>query len=124
VFEDMMASTLLQLAFQRRSSSEPTVDEILSHAFKVMWDKQRRGLLACSHICTSLDLFFTWLKYVYAANGAWTYELDQINSDDKIENVVEQILRENLNSILVTDAKTQDIIGLISAYDLIKFFCT
>jgi len=128
---DKACASLLQrkigdLNFQRQSLAGMRAyqEDMMNAAFKLLWDKHINGLLASCNRSSTLDLFFNYVHYVVSGFQVFPEDLasepvGQILVTSNVEEVIDLMLREHLDSVYIIDKQPKRIIGLLTIQHLL-----
>jgi len=127
-FSDLTKSPIAELLFTRKSlpAMNASRDQLMSLEFKVMWQKHINGLLGCCNRSSSLDLFFNYVHHVLSGFQRFPGENEptgQIEVTRSVEELLDLVLRENLDSVYITDKHPKRIVGVITITQLLASFC-
>jgi len=127
-FGHLIKRPIGEITFQRQNlaTAKESREHMMNLAFKGMWQKEINGLLGCSHGSSSLDLFFNYVHYVISGFEIWPSESEsvgQISVTSPLEEVMDLILRENLDSVYIIDKQPKRIIGELTVAELLASFC-
>jgi len=117
-----------ELNFQRQNlaTAKAPIENAMNLAFKGMWQKEINGLLGCSNGSSSLDLFFNYVHYVISGFEVWPIESEPVGQmlvTSTVEDTMELILRENLDSVCLIDRQSKRIVGVLTITELLASFC-
>jgi len=104
-------------------------EDMMNAAFKLLWDKHINGLLASCNRSSTLDLFFNYVHYVVSGFQVFPEDLEsepvgQTLVTSTMEDVIELMLRENLDSVYIIDKQPKRIIGLLTIQDVLTALST
>jgi len=127
-FAHLIKRPIGDLNFQRQNlaSVKASRDHMMNLAFKVMWQKEIKGLLGCSNGSSILDLFFNYVHYVISGFEICPSESELVGQmlvTSPVEDVMDLILTENLDSVYVIDRQPKRIIGVLTVTELLASFC-
>jgi len=127
-FAHLIKRPIGEINFQRQNldTVKASTTSLMNLAFKAMWQKEIKGLLGCSNGSSILDLFFNYVHYVVSGFEICPSESElvgQILVTSPVEDVMDLILAENLDSVYIIDRQPKRIIGVLTITDLLASFC-
>jgi len=127
-FYEQIKQPVGELRFTRRtlSAMNTSRDELMNAEFKLMWQKHIGGVLGFSNSSSTLDLFINYVHHVLSGFEIFSISpepVGQIEVTRTIEELIDLVLRESLDSVYIIDKQPKRIIGVITVIDLLASFC-